>query len=368
MGEILKKWFFIQILLSLFQVDTQVGFCREESPSRVVQSEGVQPGKLRLGVVHLGKTRAKLKGSSLYLYKKSLVSRGSGEVFLGDIARISPPPRRTGELEKLVMARFSRGEKSLQLSRGELLQRLGPHLSKLPPIPESVQVDWVATQWSRENVSRLLQRKFEKLCPPCRIQLQIHPGPFHQKPAPLRSAFPKLAHGTPGLRPGEIRAWGLEVSRLPRGNFSLVANIFYEEGGGQRLWLQGHVKAMAYLPVAREVIPRGRILRGEDISLQLRELPPGKRGIFSREESLGKELQKTLARGEVILPHYLQKPPLVKAGDLVRVDSGNSVLQVSLDGIVQQRAHRGDIVQVKLLRTKKTVRAQVLRPGVVQLR
>ncbi len=290
------------------------------------------------------------------IYPDSQISSGK-TVRLGDISHISGIDYRTvNDLNRVVIAQFKKNQKEIKLSAREVSKRLRSYLieaeAKLKArirtrIPNSVKMKLISDKVSEAGIIQKMNRRLKQICNECVFEVQLK-----------GFQVPK----------GKLESWDVALNQVPKGGFSVPLNLAMLNERPKTIWLTGTVKSYKYYPVSQRLLKRGHVLTENDFNFQMREATYDRDGILRKEDLIGKEVGKALVAGERIRSHLLNSPILVKYGQTVKVQSGNSILKVFVDGVVQQDARKGQTVRIKIPRTKKVVSAEVLDRSTVRIR
>lgn len=128
------------------------------------------------------------------------------------------------------------------------------------------------------------------------------------------------------------------------------------------------VKVQIFKPVviaARPLDRNNNLLSGQ-LRLQRRDIGDLRQGYFQDAAKIeGYELRRTVKAGQVITPYMVEAPSLVSRGDWVTVISGRGGLTVTTTGEALKDGTLGEQIPVRNLSSNETVRAWVIRKGVV---
>ena len=78
--------------------------------------------------------------------------------------------------------------------------------------------------------------------------------------------------------------------------------------------------------------------------------------------------RKHIRRGTVIAPHHLTLPHMIKKGQNVTITADIGGIQVKMNGEALGNGVEGDVIKVSNKSSKRTIQAEVIRPGVVKVR
>ena len=197
---------------------------------------------------------------------------------------------------------------------------------------------------------------------------------FHVEIESLR-VTPSLPQFTASSRV-EVMGLGSSGARRLDGLFNLSASIF-EAGDGlnvgqtHEVQLSGVLKVTGPVYIAKNNLPRGRILETNDLSrivMPWRTLPTGAAGV-PVAELLGRRVRAMIVAGEPVFPLQLDEPFAVKSGDPVElvVMSGPGVI-IRSRGIAKQEGRVGDLIRIEQPDTKKVLSGQIVGDKSVEVR
>lgn len=138
---------------------------------------------------------------------------------------------------------------------------------------------------------------------------------------------------------------------------------------------RGHVLAtvrvFAEVVVARRRLNRHELLSAADVALEWREITK-LRGAAVRTlaEALGKRTKRMLAQGETLRYDELDRPPMVRQGEVVTLMVEMKNLTLSMKAMALQDGSSGDRIAVRVEGSSGRQRyfAEVKEPGLVVLR
>jgi len=147
--------------------------------------------------------------------------------------------------------------------------------------------------------------------------------------------------------------------------------IVFNEGktGRKRIWASVYLEVLHPVAVIKRPMAKNQIISPNDIGLEKRDLakiPPG--AITDVDEVVGKRLKRTLAVGAVIRRSMVDRPPVVKRGDVVNLLIETPRLKITALGRVEERGGVGDVVRVINLDSKRKVYGQVVNRQLVRIR
>lgn len=188
------------------------------------------------------------------------------------------------------------------------------------------------------------------------------------------------------LRPGEsIRA--IDVARgvrIPPGPYRVRAGALPERRGTGIFPLSLEIvqggDVVAHVPVrvtlaraervvvARRALPRGARVEPEDVALELRSLAPSDGDVLlSLHDAVGKRTRMAVAAGERLRLRYLERPPAVRRGELVRAFIERPGLEVSLAVEALETAAAGEPVRIRNPASGRELSGRVTEDGRVRV-
>lgn len=161
------------------------------------------------------------------------------------------------------------------------------------------------------------------------------------------------------VAPDQWEGWGaVSVAIIIRREGRVVLNL------PARL----EVEATAEVVVAARQIDHGSVITAADVTLQRRELSgaPGRlaRGLA---DVIGKKTRVTVKANQPLRGDQLERPPLVKSGQLVTIVAENEVIRVSVAGKARGAGAEGDVIMVQNVNSLKEMPARVVSATTVQV-
>ncbi len=138
--------------------------------------------------------------------------------------------------------------------------------------------------------------------------------------------------------------------------------------GEQTLRLAYQLRQRPAMVVAAAPLARGTVLQRRHLRLVPRRRGLGATEVAADMESvLGLELTRAVRRGEPIRPAALQRPVLVRRGDVVDVVVTAPGVRLRTRGRARGAGARGDVIEVESLLNRKTFFARVVDVQTVQV-
>jgi len=161
------------------------------------------------------------------------------------------------------------------------------------------------------------------------------------------------------VAPQEWEGWGrVALALIVRVNERVEKNIP----------LNVEVEALADMVVTTRPLERGEMVEKGDVTLQKRDMAtaPGK-VCRSVAEALGKRVRVGMRGNSTVRSDYLEKPPVIKSGQMVTIVAENSAFRVTATGRAKGNGAEGDTVMVQNMNAQKDVAAVVVDAHTVRV-
>lgn len=135
-----------------------------------------------------------------------------------------------------------------------------------------------------------------------------------------------------------------------------------------RLFVTASVEIHGPALVAARPLARGERVTADMVTTQPVVVNASRRGVMrSADEVAGMEIRRPVNTGSVITPDLLSAPDAVERGDHVIITATSGAFSVTSRGKALANASIGDQVLVENLGSARTVRANVVAPGRVEI-
>jgi flagellar basal body P-ring formation protein FlgA len=172
--------------------------------------------------------------------------------------------------------------------------------------------------------------------------------------------------------PFDIPTGNLEIRVIPSDpdiigskRFSLIYNV--NKKTVKNISIRGQLKVMAPVAIVTQGVKRGSILQPDMVEMELRDLSTLRNPCTNLRKVLGKRLSKRLRRGSVLDLSFIEFPPVILKGQLVKMIVNNNGLQLTATGISHMNGKQGQVIRVKNIRSNKSVFCKVSSPGIVEV-
>lgn len=133
------------------------------------------------------------------------------------------------------------------------------------------------------------------------------------------------------------------------------------------LVVRGRLKVIAQIAVASSNLNKDEILSPDTYTFEDRDINKLKNVIFDRQQMEGKKLTRRISNNTPILLSNLDKIPIIKKGQRIKVLVKSGNLELSMIGIAKGNGGIDDMIRVQNINSNKTIYAQVIAPGLVEV-
>ncbi|WND01677.1 flagellar basal body P-ring formation chaperone FlgA [Temperatibacter marinus] len=157
----------------------------------------------------------------------------------------------------------------------------------------------------------------------------------------------------------EVQINNLKLNQR-RDNFSLTLLIPEGENAFKQKRVNGRVDVMTKIPVLSAALLKGEVIRQEDITWkEVKNNSIRDRYIISDRELIGMSPVRTLRPNQPIQTSSIQRPQIIKKGDLISVTLKTGPLTISMTAKAMEDGARGETIIIQNTRSKKTFEAIV---------
>lgn len=135
------------------------------------------------------------------------------------------------------------------------------------------------------------------------------------------------------------------------------------------LYVQAKVQMMADVVVARRPLPRGSVITLDDVALEKRDLSQLNAGYLTDlERVVGMTLKHAVRAGLALTPTLVDAPVAIRRGQTVTILARQGGLEVRMEGEALADGAVGELIRVRNRSSELAIQAEVIAPGVVQVR
>ncbi len=163
--------------------------------------------------------------------------------------------------------------------------------------------------------------------------------------------------------------WRIKLgAQIPKGSFSLPLEMKYDDGTRRLYWLGGTLTVRKLVPVAQHNLAVSENMKTEDYRFEKHDITFVNDSIASENDLKSAVTARNIMANQVIEASAIRKPSAIRYGDVVRVMIGEEGWQVSIEGVAQQNAYKGDMLKVKIGRSQKIISGIAMDKGLVEVR
>lgn len=152
------------------------------------------------------------------------------------------------------------------------------------------------------------------------------------------------------------------------GRISFYVKLLVDGKLVDRVEMKARVEVSREIAVATRTIRRGKILGREDFAMEkkvIRSKNPN--WIMDPEEIIGMRAKRSISGNKVIQVNMLDRPPLVRKEDRVKIVLESKFLKISTAGIAKESGPKGSYIRVMNLDSKKVIVAKVVSEKMVKV-
>lgn len=150
--------------------------------------------------------------------------------------------------------------------------------------------------------------------------------------------------------------------------FTATALIPTGNGTPKRLRLTGNLDEVRLVPTLNRVVAPGEIITKADISW---ENYPAKRlnraTVLDQTSMIGQTVRRALKPGTPLRENDLRVPVVIEKGSIVKMTITAGALTLTANGRALENGGTGDTIRVMNTKSKQSVEAEILRPGLVKV-
>lgn len=129
------------------------------------------------------------------------------------------------------------------------------------------------------------------------------------------------------------------------------------------------VKFFAMVMVLTEPVQRGKIITGQILGSEKRDVSALREDYFTQAEQVeNKQAARSLATGTILSLKNISEPKLVKKGDKVVISTTQTAFSITMSGLAMMDGRKGQLIKVKNLSSGRVINATVIEPGFVSVK
>jgi len=152
------------------------------------------------------------------------------------------------------------------------------------------------------------------------------------------------------------------------GNATLSLIVRVDDQVKRNLAVPVEVEALAQMVVTARALDRAEVLSASDLVLDRRDLGRLQGGFLtSIEEAVGLRMKNSLRANAPLRKDYLERVPVVKAGQIVNIVVENEVIKITTPGRARQSGAVGDLITVQNVSSQKELAGRVVDASTVKV-
>ncbi len=133
------------------------------------------------------------------------------------------------------------------------------------------------------------------------------------------------------------------------------------------IYVPAQVALFKSLAVASRPLQRGDVISEADIAREVVNISQLRQGYLARSDDIiGRELQRSLNKGEAFRSSILEAPLVIKRGDAVHIEAQAGAIAVNSTGIAMANGRIGQRIRVRNSQSDRIVSAEVVEAGKVR--
>jgi len=151
-------------------------------------------------------------------------------------------------------------------------------------------------------------------------------------------------------------------------NSTSISLIFSVDGHVRKnIAIAGHFEALASVAVAASSIQRGNIMTSEHIHVLARNIANNNSPCFDPQDIIGKKANRNIKEGSVIERAWVDTPPMVARGQMVKILLNKGEMHLATTGIANMNGTKDQVIRVQNINSKKLIYCRVTAPGIVEV-
>lgn len=168
----------------------------------------------------------------------------------------------------------------------------------------------------------------------------------------------RVSNSALAARATSVKRVELPVGEDGLGRVAAKALLVSSDGSERWTWLEAHVDATVPTVVASRALTRGETVTRGDVELAM--LPVHRQSLTEPDRSIGQVLKRAVRAGEPVRSSWLTRAYAVKRGDIVETMVRRGAIVARGSAEVSERGRVGDIIRIKVVSSRRTLRARVL--------
>jgi len=165
-------------------------------------------------------------------------------------------------------------------------------------------------------------------------------------------------------------SYEIQSSRTEKflGSIPLAVRFKVGDGFEKRIWVTVEIEVMEDVVVTSRPLNRLHVLAESDLAMRRVDLTSlSGNTVTQMDMAVGKRLKRALGAHATLRMDHLERPYLVKAGDLVTIVAESKGVRITGLGRVEERGRQGDTVRVSNTDSKKDIYGEVLDSSTIRI-
>ncbi|HFQ90384.1 MAG TPA: flagellar basal body P-ring formation protein FlgA [Desulfobulbus sp.] len=163
-------------------------------------------------------------------------------------------------------------------------------------------------------------------------------------------------------------SWTVTPSRPEILGSSSFSVVFRVDGRTVRnCTVRGHLQALAPVVTATANLKKGTIIQPDQVTMARRDITGLQEPVQALNKVVGMQVRRSIHSGRAIEQRYLEQPPVIHKGDVVKIFAIKGPMRISTTGIAARDGRTGDMIRVKNISSSKYVYCRVDAPGIVSV-
>ncbi len=291
------------------------------------------------------------------VYKKIIIDHE--RILLGDIAKIEGNDNKYIERLKLVyIGRSPLPGKKQSVGKRHIMLRLKENKIDILGVGLSMNK---AVEITR-SCTVLKQKKIKEI-----VKKFVHDNILQKHDG---SRIIKIYAGKDLVFPkGKISYQILSPKRIKLSDIIYLPVIFKIDGVFQKkIGVQVNIEVLCDVVVANRPLARYKLLTRDDLTFKTMDITRLSSSVIMDIDSvLGKRLRKSINAKTVLTANLVESPPIVKRGDVVSIILESDGFRITAVGKIMKKGHKGEMLKVLNLDSKKEIYAKVIDPYTVKV-
>ncbi len=132
--------------------------------------------------------------------------------------------------------------------------------------------------------------------------------------------------------------------------------------------VRGQTRAITPVVITTRRLKYGEIVTPEMLSVADRDISSVPSYARDISEVVGSVVKRNIIKGAVIGPEYVELPPVIRKGELVKIVVNQSGLVLTATGIARADGRKDEVIRVKNANSNKLIYCRVQAPGLVEVK